>query len=556
MRCHLNKLLLFGFVGYIAYEIYTLYVYCKPHLVAEGSGDSVTWDLRDVDSVDICIYLALKESLPIATLQKKSTSKSAAHILLAKFEDLSPEMNSVRPDALVEALELPESFFQNGTVFLHVLVVDHKKSDAKPLRYQVERISRFVVQPDRKIKTSYLLGSAPAGVTEEFKDVEGVVGVLPMCSLPKAVEVGFVWEPSALDKQRLKDIGLTKYMEGRKIKLPMYVNTLVSPRDEYTPLLQGGKPPSMELRLRNVGLGYWTMQQQIGMAFDEAERTMGLNEYDVDSFKQMVGGSSPFKILLVYSVAILHLIFEYLAFASDISFWRAKTSFEGMSSSSVALQACMNIIMFLYVQEQRQTKFVMYFIAFRFCLQLWKLRKLTVLERCPSWPWFRWMNRADAVEGFEELQEVHDSERRCMRGLLVVLLPVVGSFCAYRLIHYKFRSWYSWFVLSLAVCAQMGGFVVMTPQVFMNWRLKSVEHLPWRALTYQAINTFIDDIFMLCIRMPEIQKYSVFRDDIIFVICCVQRWMYRKGTLAVSDTAVTGPDAASHTTEAEKSKDD
>merc|ERR1719195_178364 len=115
---------------------------------------------------------------------------------------------------------------------------------------------------------------------------------------------------------------------------------------------------------------------------------------------------------------------------------------------------------------------------------------------------------------------------------MIILMPVIASFCAYRLVYHRCRSWYSWLVLSLAVCAQMGGFVVMTPQVFMNYRLKSVEHLPWRALTYQAINTFIDDIFMLCIRMPEIQKYSVFRDDIIFVICCVQRWLYRKPSAA------------------------
>merc|ERR1712217_19114 len=119
--------------------------------------------------------------------------------------------------------------------------------------------------------------------------------------------------------------------------------------------------------------------------------------------------------------------------------------------------------------------------------------------------------------------------------LALVLFPGITGFCVYRLFKYEFRSWYSWIVLSLAICSQMGGFVVMTPQVFMNYRLKSVEHLPWRALTYQAINTFIDDIFSLCIRMPEVQKYSVFRDDIIFVICCVQRWLYRKPSTAAPE---------------------
>merc|ERR1719359_2226666 len=98
---------------------------------------------------------------------------------------------------------------------------------------------------------------------------------------------------------------------------------------------------------------------------------MQLNTYDVDSFKQMIGGSLPLKIVAIYSIAILHLVFGYLAFTNDINFWRAKTSFEGFSSNSVALQACINIITFLYVREQKQTKFVMWFIFFRFCLQLW-----------------------------------------------------------------------------------------------------------------------------------------------------------------------------------------
>merc|ERR1711933_294412 len=120
-----------------------------------------------------------------------------------------------------------------------------------------------------------------------------------------------------------------------------------------------------------------------------------------DSFKQMIGGSSPFKLIVVYSIAILHLLFSYLAFASDITFWRAKTSFEGMSASSVAMQAGMNIISFLYVREAKQTKFVMYFIGFRFCLNIWKLSKLTKLERHHGFPYVRWVNRGGAASELE-----------------------------------------------------------------------------------------------------------------------------------------------------------
>ena len=52
----------------------------------------------------------------------------------------------------------------------------------------------------------------------------------------------------------------------------------------------------------------------------------------------------------------------------------------------------------------------------------------------------------------------------------------------------------------------------MTPQLFINYKLKSVAHLPWRMLTYKALNTFIDDLFAFVIKMPTLYRLGVFRD--------------------------------------------
>jgi len=518
-----KKLLILGFVGYIGYEVYVLYSFCQPPLAADG----VAWDLLEAPALDISLLLSLSDQRPRLP-QEGERPGSSTHILIGEFTAVRPSDLAGREDLIVKDLGLPASFFANSSVYLHVTATrSDGKGKSKGVRHEAVRISRHILQADRRVRKRYLLGAEDQEVLDQR----------PVASLPKVVEVGFVQELRRLDAQGLQEKGIGHYVKNGKLKLPLYVNTLVSPRDEYAPLLEnvssaGLEPPSLQLKFRNVGLAYWIMQFQIGAAFDEAEKNMGLNEYDVDSFKQMIGGSSPYKIVLVYGVAILHLVFEFLAFTSDLDFWRTKTSFEGLSSLSITLQTCMNVIMFFYVQEQGQTKFVMYFIAFRFCLQLWKLRKLTTFERCQGFPFFRWVNRRGDGQGLEELEEVHDAERRCMKWLVLILLPVIVAFSVYRLIHQRWRSWYSWFIQTLAICAQTGGFVVMTPQVFMNWRLKSVEHLPWKALTYQAINTFIDDIFALCIRMPEVQKYSVFRDDIIFAICCYQRWIYKKEAVA------------------------
>lgn len=52
----------------------------------------------------------------------------------------------------------------------------------------------------------------------------------------------------------------------------------------------------------------------------------------------------------------------------------------------------------------------------------------------------------------------------------------------------------------------------MTPQLFINYKLKSVAHLPWRMLTYKALNTFIDDLFAFVIKMPMMYRIGCLRD--------------------------------------------
>jgi len=58
------------------------------------------------------------------------------------------------------------------------------------------------------------------------------------------------------------------------------------------------------------------------------------------------------------------------------------------------------------------------------------------------------------------------------------------------------------------------GFIMMSSQLFINYKLKSVSHLPWRMMTYQALNTSIDDLFAFFIKMPTMYRIGCFRNDI------------------------------------------
>jgi len=80
----------------------------------------------------------------------------------------------------------------------------------------------------------------------------------------------------------------------------------------------------------------------------------------------------------------------------------------------------------------------------------------------------------------------------------------------------------------------------MTPQLFINYKLKSVAHLPWRMMTYKALNTFIDDIFAFVIKMPTMYRIGCFRDDIVFFIFLYQRYIYRVDHSRVNEFGFSG----------------
>ena len=108
------------------------------------------------------------------------------------------------------------------------------------------------------------------------------------------------------------------------------------------------------------------------------------------------------------------------------------------------------------------------------------------------------------------------------------------GYTAWSLLCTAHEGWYSWGLNAAVSVVYTFGFIMMTPQLFINYKLKSVAHLPWNFLLYRALNTFIDDLFAFVITMPTMHRLSCFRDDVVFFVYVYQRWVYRVDHASVS----------------------
>jgi hypothetical protein len=154
-------------------------------------------------------------------------------------------------------------------------------------------------------------------------------------------------------------------------------------------------------------------------------------------------------------------------------------------------------------------------------LEFWKLKKGFDISITSTFPYLSVASKAAHREGQTDL-----FDNVATKWLAVCLLPCVPLYAAYSIMYQEYKSWWSFTIGTLAGFIYMTGFLMMTPQLYINYKMKSVENMPWKVLTYRALNTFIDDLFSFILPMPTMHRVACFRDDIIFILYVIQRFKY------------------------------
>lgn len=268
-------------------------------------------------------------------------------------------------------------------------------------------------------------------------------------------------------------------------------------------------------------------------------------------FKKIVLESNPYLLAVTMVVSCLHMLFDMLAFKNDIAFWKNNKSTAGLSARSVVLNTAMQAVIFLYLLDNDTSWMILLSSGMGLLIECWKIPKLFRVSVDGQYPYLHLTPKvavatdADGVGVSDEdklMQLTHQYDREAMVYLSYALYPLVGCYAVYSVVYNTHRSWYSFVLSTLVGSVYTFGFINMCPQLYLNYRLKSVAAMPWRQMTYKALNTVIDDLFAFVITMPTLHRLSVFRDDVIFAIFLYQRWIYREDKARVNEFGVSGTD--------------
>ncbi|CAH8853503.1 unnamed protein product [Trichobilharzia szidati] len=332
----------------------------------------------------------------------------------------------------------------------------------------------------------------------------------------------------------------------------IYVNPNFQTSSDWIELKQSPENHQLEMVLsaEPTSFGSIRLRCMLENVADQL-RSYGLNEKDINDVRGIFLDTNFYLLITTIFVSVFHLLFNFLAFKNDISFWRHADNTVGLSIRTVVWRFFSSLIIFLHLWEEKSSLLVSVPMGISTIIELWKLGRMTKLS-ISFRKGIQWGERSKAEKATDQL----DAE--FMRWLMYIMLPLCIGGSIYSLVYLPHRSWYSWCLETMVNGVYAFGLLLMTPQLFLNYRLKSVAHLPWKAMTYKAFNTFIDDFFAFIIVMPTSHRIACLRDDLIFLIYLYQRWLYPVDKSRVNEFGQAGdgdgPSTASSPVKAKKTQ--
>lgn len=487
-----------SFLAYIVYSVWSL---------------SRLFVIPSCQQNESCLYYYLQQKPALQMVSFISSNSRVTHTSNVQLVEVVKDFDYNSKFERNWQITVPDSTKRNGTLFLHMFVL--------PKSHKVENLrDAFSVSQSSYSQVSLSHYQLPSSGTYQLLTGKNPGSLQkPVTHLKNSVKFSILTGITTIPRNSvpIELFERLRWSSGDVFLPIVYFNPLNDRLRNLVEITSNSSTMNVTFYYEPISIGKLRFMFHIESAFTTL-RTLGFNDKDLDEIKGVFADTHIYFLMATVFISSIHLLFDFLALKNDVSFWRSRRTMEGLSGRTVIWRAFSQVIIFLYLLDEDTSLLVLGPAFLSAILEFWKVQKIVQVD------WRRLKFKETKFSDAEKKTQEFDAES--MHYLSFVLYPLCIAAAAYSLLYETHRSWYSWCIHSLVNGVYAFGFLFMLPQLFINYRLKSVAHLPWRAFMYKAFNTFIDDIFAFIITMPTAHRLACFRDDVIFLIYLYQRWLY------------------------------
>jgi hypothetical protein len=169
-------------------------------------------------------------------------------------------------------------------------------------------------------------------------------------------------------------------------------------------------------------------------------------------------------------VSVLHMIFELLAFKSDVGHWRKKKDNVGVSVRTILTNVVMQLIIFLYLMDNNENTswMILFGQGMGIAVEAWKITKTVNVRVREPGPNSSFRGILPYVVVFEDKHKLSETEEKtdeydriAFKYMGIIAVPLLLAYAAYSLMYESHKSWYSFIITTLVGSVYAYGFLMM-----------------------------------------------------------------------------------------------
>ncbi|CAM9352733.1 unnamed protein product, partial [Ectocarpus sp. 4 AP-2014] len=154
-------------------------------------------------------------------------------------------------------------------------------------------------------------------------------------------------------------IGLTKdgqwssgAWDSLAYKPIVHVDEIGLTSDKYVPLNRTLSSLPLKVTIEPMSLQRWQLMQSMEHSLQQQKESFGFQDSDVDDVRRLISDTNVYLLIVTLFASTLHLLFEFLAFKSDVDFWRRNKSLRGLSVRTLFMEVFFQTVILLSLIEE------------------------------------------------------------------------------------------------------------------------------------------------------------------------------------------------------------